>query len=290
MIPIETVQDFSEVAQHINGEPKFIVSCGPTEFIARAGRLTGGLFDFDGTLHPSSQWRVIMNRLPRDLIEHDERIRSWYWNQLHGKPAFVDLDHPDWFHGIMEIGNQAVVDGAWAASSIHMLMQGDVRRQAFQEVAQELGARKGAIELLELLARRAVVSYGLETIISDWLVHHQVTSAIAATRLHFNADGRLTDYHPNIVASPTKEHAANRFRAVTGIHERNLLVVGDSVVDIHMMHEGGFNVLILPPTEADRKLRDFRENNLSGMWARLTAILVSDSLQPLVDLINLRRG
>ncbi len=65
---------------------------------------------------------------------------------------------------------------------------------------------------------------------------------------------------------------------------------GDSIVDASMMHPDGFNVLIFPCNEKNRDLAEFRANSLAAIWNRLTAILVSDSLVPLVETITTARA
>ena len=109
---------------------------------------------------------------------------------------------------------------------------------------------------------------------------------MAASRLIFDNDGRIENLHINIVGSGSKQFAAQRFRRLTQIDDSELLVVGDSVVDVHMMSELTFNVLVVPRSEIDRKLKDFRQNNLAAMWNRITMILADDSLEPLVQLLR----
>ncbi|KKW31409.1 MAG: hypothetical protein UY76_C0058G0002 [Candidatus Uhrbacteria bacterium GW2011_GWA2_52_8d] len=269
-----------------SGIPNVVSRIPLWDLMSRASLVRDGLFDFDGTLHTGNTWAVVGRRLPEILREKDAAIRTWYWSQLHTEAPRRSLDDPDWFHGHMPPQNQGVVDGAWVANDVHWYMEAGLTRDDFEAVAEELGARSGAEELLQLMRYRAVVTFGIEQVAKRWLKNRDISAAVAGTRLMFDEDGRLTGHHPNIVASPTKEYAARRFREISESTEQETLVVGDSVVDVHMMGGDSFNVLVIPPSELGKKLRDFRENNLATMWDRITMILADDSLEPLVTLLR----
>ncbi len=256
------------------------------ELMSRAARVNNGCFDFDGTLHTGNTWAAVGRHLPEALREQDAAIRTWYWRQFHTKAPQQSLDDPDWFHGHMLPWNQAVVDGAWVANDVHWYMEAGLTRDDFEAVAQELIARPGASELLQLMRHRAIITFGIEQVAQSWLGNRGISAAVAGTRLTFDEAGRLTGHHPNVVASPTKEHAARRFRELCDSTEDETLVIGDSLVDVHMMGKNSFNVLVVPPAELDRKLRDFRDNSLGPMWGRITMILADDSLEPLVALLH----
>ncbi|MBI4435439.1 haloacid dehalogenase-like hydrolase [Candidatus Uhrbacteria bacterium] len=256
------------------------------ELMSRAARVRNGCFDFDGTLHTGNTWAAVGRRLPETLREQDAAIRTWYWDQLHTQVPQRSLDDPDWFHGHLPAQNQAVVDGAWVANDVHWYMEAGLTRDDFEAVAQELVERPGASDLLQLMRHRVVITFGIEQVVQRWLRDRNISAAVAGTRLTFNEVGRLTGHHPNVVASTTKEHAARRFCELCGSTKDETLVIGDSVVDVHMMGPTNFNVLVVPPSEIDRKLRDFRENSLSAMWDRVTMILADDSLEPLVALLR----
>jgi phosphoserine phosphatase len=181
-------------------------------------------------------------------------------------------------------GNQPAVDGAWVAQDINWYKEAGLTREDFLRVATELDARDGASELLLMMDHRVIITFGIEQVVQDWLAQRKIRASVAGTRLTFTEQGLLTGHHPNVVTSTTKALAYDRFLKLSTLTPGETLVIGDSVVDVHMMQPGGFNVLLLPPGESEKKLRDFRENNLASMWERLTMILVSDSLSPLVDL------
>lgn len=269
-----------------SGVPNIISRIPLWDLMSHAALVRDGLFDFDGTLHTGNTWATVGRRLPEELRARDAAIREWYWTHLHTPPNGHTLDDPDWFHGHLMGSNQAVVDGAWVANDVQWYMQGGLTREDFLAVARELKERYGSRDLLRLMRHRAVITFGIEQVAQDWLTVREIPTPVAGTRLIFDETGRLTGHHPNVVASPTKEHAARRFRELTGSGEQELLVIGDSVVDIHMMTGRTFNVLIVPPSELEKKLHDFRENNLGAMWERVTMILADDSLEPLVQFLQ----
>lgn len=266
--------------------PKLLSLITPAQLRRLLGQVRAGAFDFDGTLVTGSQWMQLDQLLPPELQKEADRIRSWYFAQTQdGHATPILLDHPDWFHGRLASGNRLVAEGAWIAEGIRLFEKARITKHQLQETATHLPARDGAIALLQLMQPRVIISFGIEQIIQAWLAHHAIEAPIAASRLFFNDFDIISGCHINLVASETKKLAADRFRLLTDVHEQELLVIGDSLVDVEMMHSGGLNVLIIPPGEQDKRLVDFRHNHLSTMWDRLSLILQSDSLQPLVNLI-----
>ena len=258
----------------------------------RVANLTSGMFDFDGTLTTGSQWEAISSLLPDDLRRRDEDVRFWYWNHRFDEDVpDTTMDDPDWFIEHMLEPNRLVVDGGWAAQTIMLYEKAEISREQIRKAMRTLPMRTGAFLLLRQFDHRVVISFGMEQPIQIWLRAHQINSPVAATRLIFNDDECVAGFHQNIVASSTKGLAAQRFRTITGVRNADCLVVGDSMADISMMHDDSFNVLIIPPSEMDKKLSSFREGNLGAMWNNITMILCSDSLMPLANLIvSVRKG
>lgn len=261
------------------------------QIVRRAGELKAGAFDFDGTLTPKNQWQSLDRFLTPELQAENARDLDWYLAHTHnGSGHQRTLEDPDWFHGDLLEGNKPVAEGAWIAASIGRFARCNVTKTQVVDAGRSLPPRDGALDLLRLLPTRVIISFGLEQLIQAWAHHHGVPCPVAASRLLFSSNETVSGSHMNLVGSATKEHACNRFRELSGVEESHLMVVGDSPVDVHMMHPQGFNVLIIPPTEADKKLTDFRDNHLSAMWDRLTLILICDSLRPLVQLIETARS
>jgi len=270
-----------------SGVPNIISRVPLLDLMSRAALVRHGLFDFDGTLIGGSQWRALGELMPEYLREADLENARWYRSQRHGQhEQDSSLEDPDWWIDELETGNTLAVDGAWVASTVAMLALSGVTWNDIEHAAATLPARAGAVELIRLMDQRAVVSFGIEQFIQAWLLHHGLRVPVAATRLLYDSSGRVERPHINIVGAGSKKFAAARFRRLANVEERSLLVVGDSVVDVHMMGEDSFNVLVVPRTEVDHKLQDFRENNLEVMWERITMILFDDSLESLVDLLR----
>ena len=287
VISIERITDLREVAQHLNGTPKLLTRLSQKDLFNHASRLLSGVFDFDGTLTPGSQWRAVGNLLSDELRVMDMDHYRWYHSRE--KATRMDLSHPDWWIGQLQEGNRLAVDGAWAASMAYMLRSMNVTRSQVENAGAQLPPREGALDLLKIIHRRVVISFGIEQVILGWLLFNRVPTPVAATRLLFDQDDRVKGCHLNVVGSLSKEFAVSRFRTLSGVREMEMLVVGDSVVDASMMLPQSFNVLLMPPGEADKTLAAFRENNLEDMWDRLSLILVSDSLAPLTELIRTAR-
>ncbi len=287
-LPVYT-PDLTSAKQALQrGTPQVLSLVPDEELIARLGRVRAGAFDFDGTLVTGSQWKELDGHLSEELQRESDEIRNWYFAHTSGNGNGVALDHPDWFHGNLAAGNRLVAEAAWIAESIRLFEKGGIRMAHIQETARRLIGREGAGELLELMSPRVVISFGIEQVITAWLAHHELSAHVAATRLKFK-DDIVSGCHINLVVGETKPFAADRFRTLAGVTEQELMVVGDSIVDAAMMHPDGFNVMIMPPGESDKRLTEFRENHLPAMWDRLTLILQSDSLLPLVELVRVAR-
>lgn len=274
-----------EALTHIRSGSFAIISrIDISELFNRAALVRDGIFDFDGTLTEGSQWRSVGELMPESLRSVDIENYQWYHDHLHDQDVQdVSLDDPDWWIGHLETGNKLAVDGAWLAATVYMLRLSGVTKGQIQSAAKSLQARQGVTPLIKSLRNKAVISFGMEQFIQSWLEHHQIEIPVAASRILFDEEDIVDRVHINIVGSGSKEFAAARFRRISGSSDRELMVVGDSVVDIHMMSQSSFNVLIIPPSELKKKMKGFRENNLEVMWNRVTMILASDSFDPLLQ-------
>lgn len=247
--------------------------------------------DFDGTITAGSQWVEIQNFLPRNLLTEEHEDRDWYYDQTSDyNTEITDLSDPDWLHGHLMFGNQTAVEGAWVARSFARYIQANLTDVHVRMAGQAVVMRQGATELFELMHQRVVITFGVEQIIQAFLEKNKLHASVAATRLTFDKSGFINGYNRNVIVSATKASAAKRFHELVGDPPPFFLSIGDSIVDIKMMPENGFNVLIMPPGEANKKLAAFRRNHLAAMFDKLTMILVSDSLLPLVDLIRRARA
>ncbi len=287
---VETAQQAFDLLS--DGEPKIISRYGAPELIRRAGLVKAGAFDFDGTLITKAQWDEVAKLMPEDLRRRDREFIEWYLEHRTDQDLpDTTLDDPDWFHSHLLDSNRTAAEGGSVAQFAHFCERSGITLGNLIETGMELPPRDGAIELLKLFVLYVIISYGIEHVIQGFAKAHGLDPHIVASRFKFREPDMLVMGHEyNVVVSSTKPLAANRFRTLTGIADEEMLVVGDSVVDVEMMHPGGLNILVMPCKEANKKLTAFRNGNLAGMWPKLTAILYSDSLMPLVELIELGRS
>lgn len=261
-----------------------------TQLIKLAGLVRAGAFDFCGTLTTGSQWRTLDSLMPSHYWERGLEKYRWYQENRHNRqPHTTSLEDPDWFLGSINPENLDAIDASFVVMPIMHAEAAGVLMRDIQEAGRHLPIRPGAKELLCLTNPRVVISFGLETMILPWLQQYDIKSAVAATRVEEDELGRVCGFNVNLVLPSTKRLAADRFRALSGLQEEELLILGDTIFDADMMQPRSFNVLIVPPGETDQKLNDFRNGNLAYMWDRLTMILISDSLMPLVELIRQAR-
>ncbi len=258
------------------------------DLLARAKRVTAAACDYDGTLIAGSQWVAVDQLVPTVFHAQMNASRTWFFSHRDTGTNGMTIDNPDWFHAVIETSNDPIAEAAWVAETFQIYRDARIHRDQLHQVGTHLIPREGAIHLLELMKHRVVISMGIEQVIESWLRHHAIISPIAASRLLFE-DGLVSGYHFNLVVGHTKRTAADRFRKMTNVQETDLLVLGDSAIDATMMYPESFNVLILPLGESDARLSEYRLRHIPTMWDKLTLILQSDSLLPLVHLIQSAR-
>lgn len=292
MIQIVHVGNACDVFDFLDGTERLISLHRIARLQSHLKWLKAAIFDFDGTLTSGSQWAAVGDLMIPELRERDRANRDWYYSHSRASngSSGSSLHDPDWWVGHLHTGNMPVAEGAWVATTIAMLQCSCVTLDQIERAAKAVEPRQGAIELLRMFESRAVISMGIEQLIVRWLLNHNVPSPVAATRLICNEQRNVDGCHINVLASESKRFAADRFREITRVRDEQIMVVGDSIVDASMMRPNGFNILLIPPNETNTQIDSFRRNNLSVMLENVTAVLVSDSLQPLVDLIKIHRN
>ncbi len=259
------------------------------EVMRRLGQVVHGAYDFDGTLNYRSHWAHLIEHLPEPLRLEDEADLTWYTSISHDEEGETpSIDHPDWFHWIPDFRNRGVIEGAYVARAIGRFVQGGVTEHHVRTSGQRIQLRSGVIELFGLMHRSVVISLGMEDVIRACLDHHGLTAAaVAATRLRFDAQRRLSGYEPtSVVVGSTKDIAVERFQRCLGADLNHLLIVGDSIGDIGMMRDGAFNVLMVPHSETQALQAAFRLKHLRTMWGKVCAVVISQSITPLTKLIQ----
>ena len=250
MVDFRRAHSTQDVLSHVTRSrpdyPLIISKYGFEEVLQRLRLVKHGALDFDGTVSPGSQWESVQRDLPEDVLAQEHKDRDWYFAQVDtGQTNGMTMDHPDWFHGTLLKDNRAAAEGAWSARSIGRYVQCGFTEEDFITAGKRVEIRDGIPELFDLLDQRVVISFGLQNVIEACLEHHGHPSPVAATRLLFDAEGRLTGFHPNVVVSSTKAAAVSRFLQLTGASEEEILATGDSVVDVTMMRDNSFNIWIV---------------------------------------------
>ncbi|MEK7615005.1 MAG: haloacid dehalogenase-like hydrolase [Patescibacteria group bacterium] len=259
------------------------------EVMRRLGQVIHGAYDFDGTLNHRSHWAHLVEHLPEPLREEDVADLAWYTSISHDEQEQTpSIEHPDWFHGVIDFRNRGVVEGAYVSRAIARLVRGEITEDHVRTSGQRIQLRTGVTELFGLMHRSVVISLGMEDVIRACLDHHGLTAAaVVATRLRFDADRRLSGYEPtSVVVGSTKDIAVERFQRCVKADLNHLLIVGDSIGDIGMMRSGAFNVLMVPHSETQAIQAAYRLKHLRTMWGKVCAIVISQSILPLTELIQ----
>lgn len=273
-----TLDDLKEAMR--TGQQNFILTKKSLEEVRMAAQqINFGVFDFDGTLNHRAQWSVLVDLMPDSIRLEDESDLEWYLGLSQQPIGFESpLHHPDWFHQHHDIRNQGALEGALTSRAVDRFKRGGMTRAHVRDAGLRIRLREGVQELFDLVPNRVVISYGIEQLIEACLTHHNLQASIAATRLRFDEQDRLIGYEPNVVVTTTKPVALDRFIQMTQASNEQLLVMGDSIGDVHMMREGSLNVLMLPCTDQTDVLRTYRQGHLEEMWDELSVVVLSESL------------
>lgn len=277
-----------------SGQHQLISRVPLLELAERAKRVKDGLFDFDGTLHAGNVWHELHKLLPPHLQAEDDRLRAYFFGGALTRPTGrVNLLSPNWFFDHADPRNKDTMQGAYLALAISWYIQSGVTRGDFHAIVDRLGERPGARELMMLMRHRCICTYGLEPAPDHWLRRRGIVGHPIGTRLYFSGSGpdaTITGFHPKVVTASTKQLVAQTYMEGGDTRPEELLVTGDTIVDISMMLPETFNVLVVPKTERDARVRQFRSAHLETLWEKITVINLCDSLMPLVSLIRTARG
>lgn len=239
---------------------------GVDDLSFRLGAAKVLIADFDGTLHPGSQWmqmRTLMNP----------------------GGAAADQAAAERYYGLSSAERTAYDNNAFIFGSIRFLQEAGVSYGEMREAMRVLHPREGALDLLRMFNDRSmVVSFGIRDAIEQWLRYYSVHSRVSSLQMKWGAHNVLEGYEPGtVVTDDNKGFVATAAMAHFGVEPRDCLVIGDSVTDIGMMIDGTLGVLVIPGTDPQKIRRKARAEELPDLWPRVSAVLVSDSLQPLLD-------
>lgn len=236
-------------------------------FVERLRAADTLLVDFDGTIHPGSQWRDIGARLPAAIAAEDRAQAE----------AFFRVEWPS-----------VQMELALLFDDVDRMRRARFTRDTMREaVRASAGPRDGARELAASFGseRMCVVSFGVYDFIRPWCELHGIAADVAALRLRWKGGlgrSRLIglDWSTAVVGS-TKGFIAEAFCASIGADPARVLAVGDSPLDLSMIHPGNVGVLLLPHVDEVSVRHQFRRDGILRMWPSCSAVLVSDSLAPL---------
>ncbi len=239
--------------------------------------------DFDGTVHPGNQWgdmRQCMLPAHRDA-DTEEAARYFAGDRT----DFGDL--------------------CFIYDSANRLIDSKLTWDVLGEHAKACEPRPGAVDLIRSFApeRVAFVSYGIREYIQCWMREHlairifqrgkkpSVFALQLEWRQEFQGFVRGIKYHEcigylaeTVVTEANKGFAGESFRALHRAPPERVLVLGDAPTDAKMMDPTNVGILIIPKVDPQPGRMASRLRALHDLWPRVSAVLVSDSLQPLADL------
>jgi len=262
------------------------------DLLVRLGLCRLGAFDFDGTLTGKQQYATQWNRLDIHLLPELQQAAMDDREQYLLRKKDDD-HHPeageDWWVAHIPKENLPCTEAAWLSRSIERYARSGMTQAMVNAAGRERILRPGTSNLLALFEKRIIISFGIEQFIRACLQTNGLTADIAANRFRFDEQSRLIGYHTNVVASLSKKTALERYMTIQGFKPHEVFAIGDAVTDIEMMQPDGFNVLLMPKNDHDAKWVAFRRNHLPTLWPKITMILVSDTLNTMVELINMAR-
>ena len=255
------------------GEDVLVVNtahCSAEEFTTRVKQAKGLVADFDGTLHAGSQWKYVRGILPPELAEEDLQAAMRYFDKN-------EETHSD-FEDIQFI-----------LGSVQRMVAGCITHKHLSNGAGSMTPRHGACELIDSFGNAStIVSFGMWDFIRSWghqWLHRDVS--VSALRLRFSGGNPdfVSGCDPlTVVSDGNKGYIYFTFRAVHGLADEEVLVLGDAPTDIKMMRPGGLGVLILPHADPQIGRQGSRWEALPRLWPRVAACLLSDSLEGLAHM------
>ncbi|NBS41644.1 hypothetical protein EBS80_03205, partial [bacterium] len=166
----------------------------------------------------------------------------------------------------------------WAAAGI--------TRDQLRSVGARIELRDGVRELFDAIPNRTIVSFGVEDLIESCLDANRLTATVVANRLFYGEDGRVRSHHPHVVVNATKRLIAHRLLERGNVPPEHVLCVGDSIGDIEMAPPFGLNVLLLPRDALEGQIGKWRDGQLPQLWEKVRAVVVSNSLLPVWELVR----
>jgi len=278
IVPCSTFEGFMNAMGQLSpGEETLLVNQSHghlDDFRRGVAEAEGFLTDVDGSVFAGNEWKLARDVMTAPLREADLADLQAYASG--GERTDVD-------------------DIGFIFRSIARLQESHFSRGALRALAKQ-PAREGAEGLIRSFGEGGgdmvcAVSYGMYDWIDGWFDHmlgqdHKV--AIMALRLRWS--GRwLIGFDPaTVVTDGNKGYMANVWRATCGLRAGRTMALVDSPTDLKMLHPEYVSVLIVPPNDPEAWRQKHRNDGFGLLWPRVSAVLVSDSLQSLVEMRQAR--
>jgi len=209
MIQIVHAENSEEITSLLDGTQRLITRVPMNRLVGMFKWLKALIADFDDTLTTRSQWIVVAQLMSQEMRERDNAARDWYFSisrtrHDNGTPA---MDDPDWWIGNVHTGNIQAIEAAWVSQAISSFHESGVSLAQIENTASAIQPREGALQLLRMFERRAVISMGIEQLILRWLRDNEVLSLVAANRLTLDANGVVNGVHLNMLIGESKRIA-----------------------------------------------------------------------------------
>jgi|GEM_PF-6096430 len=242
-------------------------------FSVRLQRTRAAGFDFDGALIEGAHLRLL-----REVME--ERARA------------ADQKEADKYYTLIGQTEEWITV---AVARIAEHLRGRLTRGHIAERLDRLPPRSGAVDLLRHYCNRSGVmvgSLGVKSYIAPWCAHYLSPSdrsvEVAALDLTWDEQGFCNGFDPaSIVTDRNKGEWFHEFCLRRGIAQKDSLVLGDSPrTDASLLRAGGVRVLLWPVTGVSESAETDRLRTISDLWPDLDAVLIGDSLKPLVEILR----
>jgi len=265
-------------------------------FLERLRNLNALAIDFDGTLTRGNTFRQVEILLSPELKERGQAALAAHEDFAWGRAATAaERTPPRTFRAWLE-GNGAGDDAERVASECGLLMNSalawassQVMRHDLRTLVHGMPPRDGARDLCRLFAHPTVVSAGVENVIRFFLEQYAFTDdmdVIAGMELAFGDDGSIAGVHHNLWPSSFKGRLVERLRQFHGLQREQMLCIGDTPFDLPLLRAGGFSVTLCAPKTEDPPAFRQRQRGFADLWTASDALLVGNTLQPLVDLVR----
>ena len=224
----------------------------------------GGVFDFDGTVHAASQWIAMRECMTPECREQDAEGARLYFSQENRK----DHDDIDLIFG-----------------SIRRLIKSELKLDQMLDHVRLDVPRAGAPELVRSFRGRSmIVSFGIQDYIEAWLSFFDIPASVAALKLRWRNELLRGFDARSVVIDGNKGIMYDAFLAEHQLNSQEVLVMGDALTDIQMMRRESIGVLVVPKFDPQSERQVHRMEHLESLWDRVSAVLLCDSLEPIVTL------